>query len=310
MTICADAVDILIDLNGHTSGGRLALFAYRPAPVQVSYLGYPATTGADFIDYILVDRFVAPADQQPFYTERLASCRLLSVQRRSAADFRGDAVTRGVRAAGWRFRLLLFQQPSKNHARPVRHLDATAAGCARECALVVRRQPLGQGRTGARSGKSGRRRRTTCIRAEVAAAGPLGPASAHPFLDTLPYNAHTTASDALWAGLPVVTCPGQRSRAGLREACCMRSECQIWRPLRFRTTRRLRCGSPVTAICARRCALDWRGTVGRVRCLIGALGEKRRGRLSANVGNSASWPGAKGIFGPASGRAVGVDGPA
>src|SRR3977135_3831749 len=69
--IHADQVDILIDLKGYTRHARPAIPAYRPAPVQASYLGYPATMGADFIDYMLVDAFVAPADQQPFFSERL-----------------------------------------------------------------------------------------------------------------------------------------------------------------------------------------------------------------------------------------------
>src|ERR1700694_2243088 len=70
-SIHADNVDILIDLKGYTHHARPAISAYRPAPVQVSYLGYPATMGADFIDYIIVDPFVVPSSQQPFFSERL-----------------------------------------------------------------------------------------------------------------------------------------------------------------------------------------------------------------------------------------------
>src|SRR5260221_3106035 len=69
--IHADKVDILIDLKGYTHHARPAISAHRPTPVQVSYLGYPATMGADFIDYIIVDPFVVPASQQPFFSERL-----------------------------------------------------------------------------------------------------------------------------------------------------------------------------------------------------------------------------------------------
>src|SRR5205807_10489122 len=70
-TIHADKVDILVDLKGYTHRARPAISACRPAPVQVSYLGYPATMGADFIDYIVVDPFVVPAGQQPFFSEKL-----------------------------------------------------------------------------------------------------------------------------------------------------------------------------------------------------------------------------------------------
>lgn len=66
-----DGVDILIDLNGHTAGNRLKVFALRPAPVQVTYLGFPGTTGADFIDYMLADAVVAPPEQASFFSEKI-----------------------------------------------------------------------------------------------------------------------------------------------------------------------------------------------------------------------------------------------
>jgi predicted O-linked N-acetylglucosamine transferase (SPINDLY family) len=62
---------VLIDLNGYKPENRAKILAYRPAPIQVNFLGYPGTTGADFVDYIIVDRFVVPADQRRFFSERL-----------------------------------------------------------------------------------------------------------------------------------------------------------------------------------------------------------------------------------------------
>src|SRR5262249_48149859 len=64
-TIAADGVDILVDLKGHTKDARTQILALRPAPVQVNYLGYPGTSGAPYLDYILVDDFIVPADRQP-----------------------------------------------------------------------------------------------------------------------------------------------------------------------------------------------------------------------------------------------------
>src|SRR5437660_4336739 len=71
--IHADAVDILIDLKGHTLNARTAMLAARPSPVQVNYLGYPGTMGAEFIDYIVADRIVAPPEQQTYFTEKLVT---------------------------------------------------------------------------------------------------------------------------------------------------------------------------------------------------------------------------------------------
>jgi protein O-GlcNAc transferase len=68
--IQGDHVEILVDLKGHTKDNRLAICALRPAPVQVSYLGFPGTTGADFIDYIITDKIVTPMEHAPYYSEK------------------------------------------------------------------------------------------------------------------------------------------------------------------------------------------------------------------------------------------------
>ena len=69
--IHADGIDILVDLKGYTKDARTEILAHRPAPVQVNFLGYPGSMGADFIDYILADAFVAPMHLQPSFTERI-----------------------------------------------------------------------------------------------------------------------------------------------------------------------------------------------------------------------------------------------
>src|SRR3979411_1685022 len=101
--IHADKVDILIDLKGYTHHARPAISAYRPAPVQGSFLGYPATMGADFIDYIIVDPFVVPSSQQPFFSERLVHLpRSYQVndRRREVADARPSRRDVGLPAEG------------------------------------------------------------------------------------------------------------------------------------------------------------------------------------------------------------------
>ncbi len=69
--IANDEIDILVDLGGHSHGSRFELLSWRPAPIQVTYLGYSGTTGAEYIDYIVVDEFVVPSSDQPFFTEKL-----------------------------------------------------------------------------------------------------------------------------------------------------------------------------------------------------------------------------------------------
>src|SRR3569623_2042632 len=67
----ANAFDIVVDLKGHTEGARAGILAHRPCPVQVNWLGYPGTIGADFLDYILADPAVLPFNQQPWYSEKI-----------------------------------------------------------------------------------------------------------------------------------------------------------------------------------------------------------------------------------------------
>ena len=86
--IAADGVDILVDLKGYTKDARTEILSLRPAPIQVNYLGYPGTMGAEFMDYILVDDFIVPPDQQPFFTEKLVhlpGCYQVNDSRREIA---------------------------------------------------------------------------------------------------------------------------------------------------------------------------------------------------------------------------------
>ena len=85
-------IDIAVDLNGLSAGARFRVFAHRPAPIQVSYLGYPVTTAADFIDYVIADKIVLPFDQQPFWTEKIVHLAgLLPGQRQQTPNRRAHA---------------------------------------------------------------------------------------------------------------------------------------------------------------------------------------------------------------------------
>jgi len=204
----AREIDIAVDLNGHTADARPGIFAYHAAPVQVNYLVYPGTTGASFMDIVLADRIVLPADQQPFFSEKivhLPDC----YQANDATRIVPPAPTRaeaGLPEEGFVF--CSFNNNWKITA-PVFDIWMRLLTQVPGSVLWLLDGPAAAN-----------------LRAEAAARGldagrlvfaPKQPPSLHLarhqladlFLDTLPYNAHTTCSDALWAGLPVVTCYGK-----------------------------------------------------------------------------------------------------
>ena len=101
-----DGVDILVDLTGYTLGGRAAILALRPAPVQVNWLGYPGTMGAGFIDYIIGDPFVIPEGADSCYSEkvvRLPDCYQVNDRKRELSDLTPSREACGLPAAGFVF---------------------------------------------------------------------------------------------------------------------------------------------------------------------------------------------------------------
>ena len=121
-----DGIDILVDLKGYTKDARTEILAHRPAPVQVNFLGYPGSMGADFIDYILADAFVAPMHLQPSFTERivhLPDSYQPNDRRRQISP--AGAVARRSAACRRRLRVLLVQQRLQDHAR-----RCSRSGCA------------------------------------------------------------------------------------------------------------------------------------------------------------------------------------
>jgi protein O-GlcNAc transferase len=202
-------IDIAVDVKGHTLGGRPRIFAYRPAPVQVSFLAYPGTLGADFMDYIVADRHVIPDEDRIHYAEQviyLPGSYQVNDSARTAGPIpsRRDA---GLPESGFVF--CCFNSSYKitppvfdlwmEILRSVPDSILWLLQGAPEAADNLRGQA-------ARRGVDGRR----LIFAPWKAADDhlARCALADLFLDTLPYNAHTTASDALWSGVPIVTRPG------------------------------------------------------------------------------------------------------
>jgi protein O-GlcNAc transferase len=203
-------IDIAVDLTGYTDGAIPQIFMRRIAPIQINYLGYPGTMGSGHMDYILADEFVIPASARLHYAEEvvyLPDCF-------QANDDTREIDRRSTRAqVGLPERAFVFCCFNNTHkitpemfdlwmrvltCRPGAVLWLLAAGSTVERNLCVRAEERG-------------------VAADRLLFAPRVPYPQHLgrlrladlFLDTLPFNAGTTASDALWAGLPVLTCAGE-----------------------------------------------------------------------------------------------------
>ena len=204
-------IDIAVDLKGYTAGNRAGIFAYRGAPVQVAYLGFPATMGAPFIDYVIADRQIVPPELEAGYSEKIArlpdSYQVNDRKRRIAeiAPSRADA---GLPAEGFVFCSFNNSYKIRPDAfavwmRLLREVDGSVLWLLDDTAAAVARLKAAAEGHGVSSS-----------RLVFAPRVPLDQHLARHrladlFLDTFPVNAHTTASDALWAGLPLITLQGE-----------------------------------------------------------------------------------------------------
>lgn len=207
--IRADGVDLLIDLMGHTRGQRLAIFAHRPAPVQASFLGYPASTGAPYIDYLVGDPYVTPLALAPLYGEKLAQLPLCL-----QPNGRDRPLPQPMDRAEVGLPADAFVMCAFNHTYKI-----TPAAFDAWCQVLhkVPRAVLWLKETSGQLHDNVRREaRARGVDPARIVFAPTVPWQVHfsrlaladVFVDTWPYNAHTTASDALWAGVPVVTAYG------------------------------------------------------------------------------------------------------
>jgi predicted O-linked N-acetylglucosamine transferase (SPINDLY family) len=203
-------VDVLVNLNGYFGEPRLGVFAYRPCPVQVNYLGFPGTIGVDYIDYLVADRIVIPEASRRHYAEKIVYLpdsyqandrqRLISDRPMSRGEF---GLPEGA------FVYCCFNNSYKitpptfdAWMRILRRVPGSVL-------WMLDENPLATANLVEEAGRRG-------VAAERLIFSPRMPLPEHLarhrladlFLDTLPYNAHTTASDALWAGLPVLTLMG------------------------------------------------------------------------------------------------------
>jgi predicted O-linked N-acetylglucosamine transferase (SPINDLY family) len=205
-----DKIDVLIDLMGYTTGGRPQIAALRPAPIQVNYLGYPGTMGANFIDYVIADKIVASPELQKYCAEKIVFLpRCWQANDRQRPDLKDGPTRAGEGLPEDAVVFCCFNNPYKLNARIFDvWLDILRAVPASVLWLLDSGQLAGRNlrRYAAQRGVDPRRLVSAPYRkhAEHLARHRL----ADIFLDTLPVNALTTASDALWMGLPLITCPG------------------------------------------------------------------------------------------------------
>jgi predicted O-linked N-acetylglucosamine transferase (SPINDLY family) len=204
-------IHIAVDLMGYTRHARSSILAHRPAPVQVNYLGYAGTMGAEFIDYVLVDRLVVAPDQQPFFTERLVhlpNCYMANDSTRAIADTAPSRQECGLPEEGFVF--CCFNNNNKITPDFFAVWMRLLTEVPQSVLWLMRGSEAGENNLRREAEMRGVDPARLVFAPRIDMASHLARhQQADIFLDTLPFNAHTTASDALWAGLPVLTCTGR-----------------------------------------------------------------------------------------------------
>ncbi len=204
-------IDIAVDLGGHTTDSRVGIFSYRAAPIQVSYLGYPGTTGTDYMDYLLADSLLVTEQDYSYYTENIVCLPSYQPNDRTRVISDRAFTRRELKLPESGFVFCCFNEVYKispavfgswmrilkavpgsvlwlrcNHASAIENLRRAAQERGIEPTRLIFAE-----------------------RVPTVAEHLARQQIADLFLDTLPYNAHTTASDALWAGLPILTRKGK-----------------------------------------------------------------------------------------------------
>ncbi|MET0375049.1 MAG: hypothetical protein ABW128_12445, partial [Rhizorhabdus sp.] len=206
-----DAIDIAIDLKGYTNGTRSGIFAFRPAPVQISYLGYAGTMGADFIDYIVADPVVIPPRLRDAYSEKIISLPhsyMANDDRRPIADRPVTRADMGLPEHAFVF--ACFNNSYKISAELFDIWMRLLGKVEGSVLWLLRANRWTQANLAREAARRGIDPARLVFADKLAQAEHLARQHlADLFLDTFAFNAHTTASDALWGGLPVVTKLGE-----------------------------------------------------------------------------------------------------
>lgn len=223
--ILAQQIGIVIDLKGYTTQSRTGIFSYRPAPIQINYIGFPGTMGASFIDYIIADNTLIPPQLEQFYSEKIIKLphtyqpndrhRVIG----STVPTRAEA---GLPETG--FVYCCFNNPYKVMPETFAVWMRILQAVPNSVLWLLKDEPETEANLKRQAALAGVDANRLVFAERRAIPDHLARhALADLFLDTLPYNAHTTTSDALWTGLPVLTCMGQsfasRVAGSLLNAC-------------------------------------------------------------------------------------------
>jgi predicted O-linked N-acetylglucosamine transferase (SPINDLY family) len=204
-------IDIAIDLKGYTTGARPRIFSYRVAPIQASYLGYPGTLGASYIDYLIADPILTPAESQAYYSEKIAylpNSYQVNDRKRAISSRRFTKQELGLPEEGFVFccfnnNFKITPDMLDTWVRILNAVEGSVLWLFEDNAAAgrnLRKHAALKGLDASRLVFAPRMNLPEHLARHEAA---------DLFLDTIPCNAHTTASDALWAGLPVLTCTGE-----------------------------------------------------------------------------------------------------
>ena len=205
-----EEIDILVNLNGYFGLERTAIFAQRPSPIQVNYLGFPGTMGAPFIDYIVADRTVLPEGEQQYFAEKVAYLPYTYQPNDRKRAEPGTAISRkecGLPETG-----IVFCCFNNTHKLTPELFDVWMRLLDKIPGSVLW---VLEANAAVPDNLRREARRSGVVPERIVFAPTLKLADhlsrvrlADLFLDTLPHNAHTTASDSLWCGVPVITCIG------------------------------------------------------------------------------------------------------
>ena len=204
-------IDIALDLKGFTQDARTGIFAHRAAPIQVNYLGYPGTMGADYIDYIIADKTLIPPELQSHYSEKVISLPnsyQVNDRQRIISDKQFTRQELGLPENGFVFccfnnNYKILPATFEGWMRILRAVEGSVLWLLQDNSWVVENLK-----------KEAEKQDIVPDRLVFSERLPLPEhlarhSQADLFLDTAPYNAHTTTSDALWVGLPVLTLMGR-----------------------------------------------------------------------------------------------------